>query len=53
MKKDGKPSGFVIFVIVAFMLMFLTHTTELNNIPGVEVSGGEFSIDIGDAHYHN
>ena len=53
MKKDGKPSGFVIFVIVTGILMFLTHTPDLNNIPGVEVSESEISIEFGDFNYHS
>lgn len=53
MKKDGKPSGFIIFVIVFGTLLLLTQTTGLNNIPGVEVSGSEIIIDLGDFHYHS
>ncbi len=53
MKKNSKPSGIVIFVAVLAALIFLTHCDKLNEVPGVSVSGGEVSVDIGDYHYHN
>ena len=53
MKKNGKPSGLMIFVIVVAALVWLTHSTELNSVPGMNVSGGEVSVDLGDLHYHN
>ena len=47
--KNFKP----ILIIAAFILLILmaTHTEELNRIPGVETSGGGWSVDIGDYHY--
>lgn len=52
-KNSNKPSGIVIFVAVIAALLFLTHCDKLNEVPGVSVSGGEVSVDIGDYHYHN
>ena len=53
MKKNDKPSGIVIFVVVVAILLFVTHCEDLNRIPGVNVESGRVSVDIGDFHYHN
>ena len=53
MKKDNKPSGIVIFIAVIAALLFLTHCDKLNDVPGVSVTGGEVTVDIGDFHYQN
>lgn len=53
MKKDNKPSGIVIFVAVLAALIFLTHCDKLNDVPGVSVTSGEVTIDIGDFYYQN
>lgn len=53
MKKDNKPSGIVIFVAVLAALIVLAHCEHVNDIPGVSVTGGEVTVDIGDFHYQN
>ena len=53
MKKDNKPSGIVIFVAVIAALIVLAHCERVNDIPGVSVTGGEVTVDIGDFHYQN
>lgn len=53
MKKDNKPPRIVIFAAVIAALIVLTHCERVNDIPGVSVTGGEVTVDIGDFHYHN
>lgn len=53
MNKGGKHLGLIIFAVVIAVLIMAAHARELNNIPGVNVTGGEVVIDIGDFHYHN
>lgn len=53
MKKDNKPPRIVIFAAVIAALIVLTHCERVNDIPGVSVTGGGVTVDIGDFHYHN
>lgn len=53
MKKNDKPSGIVIFVVVIAILLFVTHCEDLNRVPGVNVDSGEVTVDVGDFHYHS
>ena len=53
MKKENKPSGIVIFVTVLAVLIVLAHCERVNDVPGVNVTGGEITVDIGDFHYQN
>lgn len=51
MKKESKPKGLIILIVIAAILLIATHGEELNKLPGIQVEGGGVSIDIGDYHY--
>ena len=51
MKNNGLPSGVAALLAAAALLLFFSHASELNGLPGISVTGGEFSVDIGDFHY--
>ena len=53
MKKDKKPDGIIIFVVVIAMLIFVTHCDRLNDVPGIRVQSGGVTVDIGDFYYTN
>ena len=54
MKKNDKPSGMIVFVIVVALLLIVTHCEDsINRIPGVHVESNGMSVDIGDFHYHS
>lgn len=53
MKKNEKPKGFTIAIIIIAVIAFITHCDSLNGVPGVSVDEPEVTVDIGDFHYHS
>ena len=53
MKMKDKSKTMIIFAVVVGAVLIFTHSRELNQIPGVEATGGEVTVEIGDFYYNS